>query len=71
MELRKGDFVRNKSNRVEGIIVGFKTSEFNSHYHKVVIHCTYAPYNSRLNGTIVEVNDRLAWEIRHRGKENE
>jgi len=51
--------------------VGFKTSEFNSHYHKVVIHCTYAPYNSRLNGTIVEVNDRLAWEIRHRGKENE
>jgi hypothetical protein len=57
MGLRKGDMVRFKSNKVTGIIVGFKTSEFNSHYHKVLIHCIHAPYNSRLNGTIVEIHN--------------
>lgn len=68
--LRKGDMVRFKSNKVTGIIVGFKTSEFNSHYHKVLIHCIYAPYNSRLNGTIVEINaDSLNFEIINRSFE--
>jgi len=68
--LRKGDMVRFKSNKVTGIIVGFKTSEFNSHYHKVLIHCIYAPYNTRLNGTIVEINNHSTnFEIINRGFE--
>ena len=72
MELKKGDFIRHKSNKLEGIIVGFRTSEFNDYYHKVAIHCTYAPYNRRLNGTIVLVNvSNPDFKIIHRGKENE
>jgi hypothetical protein len=72
MELKKGDFIRHKSNKLEGIVVGFKTSEFNKFYHKVVIHCTYAPVNRRLNGTTLWVNNHGdEWKIVNRGKENE
>ena len=70
MGLRKGDLVRFKSNKVTGIIVGFKTSELNSYYHKVLIHCIYAPHNSRLNGTIVEISNHSAdFEIINRSFE--
>ena len=72
MEFRKGDLIRHKSNKLEGIVVGFKTSEFNDYYHKVVIHCIYAPYNRRLNGTIVKVHhDITSWKIINKGEDNE
>ncbi len=71
MGLRKGDLIRFRSNKIQGIIVGFKASEYNSYYHKILVHCTYAPYNSRLNGTIVEVTNHTPdFEIITRGKIN-
>jgi len=71
MGLRKGDLIRFRMNKIEGIIVGFKTSEFNGYYHKIVVHCTYSPYNNRLNGTIIEINNHSAdFEVITRGKIN-
>lgn len=68
MGLRKGDLVKFKSNKLTGVILGFKTAEYNSYYSKVLIHCIYAPYNSRLNGTIVEINNHSSdFEILSRG----
>lgn len=72
MGFRKGDLIRHKSNKVEGIVVGFKTREEHGHWRQMIFHCTYSPYNGPLNGTIVEVhNDSYSWDFVNRGKENE
>ena len=71
MGLREGDLIRFRMNKIEGIVVGFKTSEFNGNYHKIVVHCTYSPYNNRLNGTIIEINNHSGdVEVITKGKIN-
>jgi hypothetical protein len=42
MGLRKGDLVVS-SNGIEGIVLDFRYSEYNSYYHKTVIYCTFVP----------------------------
>ncbi len=60
MGLRKGDFIVTEYSGMEGILLEFKYSEYNSYYHKAVVYCTFAPpqSNAKLN-TVVEVNANI------------
>jgi len=56
MGLRKGDMVATQSGQIQGIVVGFKTAEYNSHYHKVTIFCTYSKFEARHIGLCLDLN---------------
>ena len=60
MGLRKGDFVVS-SNGIEGIVLDFRYSEYNSYYHKTVIYCTFVPHYSSYNkvNTVFEINSNV------------
>ena len=59
MGLRKGDFVAS-SNGIEGIVLDFRYSEYNSYYHKTVIYCTFAPeYERGKVNTVFEINSNV------------
>ena len=59
MGLRKGDMVTSAEGQIEGIIVGFKTAEYNSHYHKVTIFCIYSKFQARLVGQHIDASARF------------
>ena len=56
MGLRKGDMVVTRSGQIEGVVVGFKTAEYNSHYHKVTVFCTYSKMERAFVGGLVDLN---------------
>lgn len=53
MGLRRGDMIKSKINGIEGIILKFLTSKYNSYFHKVEIFCTYSPHNPQFAGRII------------------
>ena len=59
MGLRKGDMVVTKSGYVEGVVVGFKTAEYNSYYHKVTVFCTYSKMDRAFVGGLVDLNTQF------------
>ena len=56
MGLRKGDMVITESGYMEGVVVGFKTAEYNSYYHKVTVFCTYSKRDPVFVGGLVDLN---------------
>ncbi len=60
MGLRKGDIVVSESSGIQGIVLDFKYSEYNSYYHKTVIYCIFAPADAygKVN-TILEINSNI------------
>ena len=59
MGLRKGDMVVTRSGVVEGVVVGFKTAEYYSHYHKVTVFCTYSKSQPSFVGGLVDLNTQF------------
>jgi hypothetical protein len=55
-EIEIGQIVVQRMNGIQGIVVAHKKTPHNSYYNKVVIHCFFAPYNSHLVGTQVELS---------------
>ena len=60
MGLRKGDLVVSDYSGIQGIVLGFKYSDFNSYYHQIVIYCTYTPKHEyyKLN-KVIEINSNI------------
>jgi hypothetical protein len=58
--LRKGDIVVSENSGIQGIVLDFKYSEYNSYYHKTVIYCIFAPVHEygKVN-TILEINSNI------------
>lgn len=57
MGLRKGDIVVSENSGIQGIVLDFRYSEYNSYYHKTVIYCTFAPeYEMGKVNTVFEIN---------------
>jgi len=55
--LRKGDIVVSENSGIQGIVLDFRYSEYNSYYHKTVIYCTFAPeYEMGKVNTVFEIN---------------
>ena len=59
MGLRKGDMVVVRSGLMEGVVVGFKTAEYNSYYHKVTVFCTYSKMEPAFVGGLVDLNAKF------------
>jgi len=57
--LRKGDMAV-ASSGIEGIVLEFRYSQYNSYYHKTLIYCTYAPRENYMKvNTIFEINSSI------------
>jgi hypothetical protein len=59
MGLRKGDMVKVKDGHLEGVVVGFKTAEYNSYYHKVTVFCTYSKFEPYYIGRHVDLDAKF------------
>jgi hypothetical protein len=58
--LRKGDYIISEYSGLQGIVLGFKYSEYNSYYHKTVIYCTFAPAHEYYKvNKIIEINSNI------------
>ena len=65
MGLRKGDMVISDYSGLQGIVLDFRYSEYNSYYHKTVIYCIYAPPHEyyKLN-KVIEINSNIVKRIK-------
>ena len=55
-EIEIGQIVEQPMNGIQGIVLAYKKTAHNSYYHKAVIYCTFAPYNTGLVGQNIDVS---------------